>query len=202
MNNGLASWSLPSSEFWPCKIFCMWENTFFNKCKAGHVVLVSRVLDFENIPEDNVFVIEINWFSISLWNLRKIIQVCIAHDDNIFLQFSKNSIVKVWVILLLVKSLDFLPHFLVFFVLFLIVLLLSHLPSLFFHVFERSADRCLTTFIEGSYCRSLINFGWIKIDHLVRRCNLFCNFPSQNLRGIFLTSWVVTALLEWLPLFE
>ena len=136
VNYGLTGWSLASGEFRPSKVFHVGENTLLDEREAGHVVLVSRALDLENISDGNVLVIEIGRRAVFACHLRELIQVGAADDDNVLLQFPENSVVEVWVILLLVECLDLLPHLFIFFVIVLISLILLHLSSLPFHVFE------------------------------------------------------------------
>ena len=178
MNYGLASWSLASCEFRPSKVFHVGENSLLNERKAGHVVLVSRALDLENISDGNVLVIEIGRRAVFACHLRELIQVGAADDDNVFLQLPENSVVEVWVILLLIKCLDLLPHLFIFFVFVLISLILLHLTSLPFHVLERCSHRGLTPSVERGYSRSLLDLCGVEALHLIGRCNLLCDLPS------------------------
>ena len=114
----------------------MREYAFINKSKSCHEVVKSALLDIKNVSRNRILVIEEGWCSILGSDLRKVTKFTVANYHYIFLQFAQNSIVEVWVVLLL-KYLRNFPHFLVTSLGFTLFLLL--LPRLFFHGFERTS---------------------------------------------------------------
>ena len=115
----------------------MGKDAFLNKSQASNVVLIPCILHFKYVPRHDVFVVKIHRLSVSRGDLWELIQICTTNDHHILLELSKDSVIEIWVVSLLVKSLNFLPHFFIFFV---ISLFLFDYACLSLHVFERGTD--------------------------------------------------------------